>query len=128
VIDRIKFLRVCLWLIAATIGGLVVAVSVMPDPPAALLTDDKVAHALAYAVLVQSVLLAGVWAPGLGVGRWPRGGATVVCVAIAAGAVIETLQGGYLGRSAETADALANAVGAAAGALTWRGLRIFVRT
>jgi VanZ family protein len=123
VLVNAKFIRGFLWSIAGLVAVVVVAVSVMPQPPAPLLDDDKLSHALAYAVLVQSVLLAAVWAPGLGDGRWPRGAVLIVCAAIAVGAFIEILQGAYFERTPDRVDALANAVGAAAGGLTWRGLR-----
>lgn len=117
---KIRLLRVGLWLTSLLLLTVITALSLIPQP---VVVWDKLAHAAAYAVLLQSVLLAAVWAPGLGEGRWPEGHMALVIAAICFGAVIEILQGAYFARTPDALDAASNALGALIGAAAWYGLR-----
>jgi hypothetical protein len=117
-----RFMRAGLWLVSLLVLFVVIGLSLIPQPPTPVVSD-KLAHAAAYAVLVQSVLLAGVWAPRLGEGRWANSHVLIVGCAICLGAVIEIVQGAYFARTPDGFDAIANAVGTASSAAAWYGLR-----
>ena len=76
---------------------------------------DKVGHAIAYFATTLSFLFAAVWRPGRGPGRFPRAGYWLPVAAVAAGGVIEILQGMTPTRNAHFDDFLADLVGAALG-------------
>lgn len=91
---------------------------VAPPPGADLFSGaDKVGHAIAYFATTLSFLLAAVWRPGRGPGPFPRLGLRFAVVAIAAGAIIEILQGMTASRSAQALDLVAEAVGTASALL-----------
>ena len=109
------------WLLLA----LVVFLSLVPESPVALSDGvDKIAHGFAYAALTLSFLLAGVWRPGRGRGRYPMGAIWIVVAAVAVGVAIEIVQDIESYRSMDAFDAVADALGAAVGASIWAALKI----
>lgn len=109
------------WLLLA----LVVFLSLVPESPVALSDGvDKIAHGFAYAALTLSFLLAGVWRPGRGRGRYPMGAIWIVVAAVALGVAIEIVQDIESYRSMDAFDAVADALGAAVGASIWAALKI----
>jgi VanZ family protein len=117
---RVRLLRVGLWLTAVLVVVVITVLSFIPNPP---LVWDKLGHAAAYAVLIQSILLAAAWAPGLGEGRWWKYQTSIVVAVVCFGALIEVLQGAYFSRTADVLDATANAAGTGIGVAAWYGLR-----
>ncbi len=83
---------------------------------------DKVFHAAAFAMILGSFLLAAVWRPGRGWGRFPAGAVPAVAMLIALGVLIEVIQGELLSRDAELLDVAAEIVGMAAAILFVRSL------
>lgn len=113
-----------LWAAAGALAATVVVMSIVPQPPVPPDLSDKFVHGAGYAALTGSVLLAGVWRPGRGRGRWPGAGALVAVGAAALGAALEVVQGvAGTGRAGEIADAVANSVGAAAALGLWAAAR-----
>jgi len=102
--------------LSATIALAILVLSLLPGtgapPDDGML--DKLAHALAYAALVLPLSTAR-----------PRIAPAAAAVAVFLGGAIELLQP-HVGRSGEWEDALANAVGAVAGAILGPVLRRFV--
>jgi VanZ family protein len=85
---------------------------VAPPPGADLFPGaDRVGHAIAYFTITLSFLLAAVWRPGRGIGRFPALGRRFPLAAIAGGGVIEILQGMTAVRAAEVYDVAAEAIG-----------------
>jgi VanZ family protein len=84
---------------------------------------DKIAHGLAYAALTLSFLFAGVWRPGRGEGRYPMAAVVILIGAVVVGVTVELIQDVQSYRSMDAFDALADAIGAALGALLWSTLR-----
>ena len=84
-----------------------------PQPPGARLFPraDKVLHAIAFATILGTFLLAGVWRPGRGWGRFAGAVAPALVVMLASGIVIEIVQGELFGRDADILDILAEIVG-----------------
>ncbi|WP_254545738.1 VanZ family protein [Halomarina pelagica] len=114
---RARYALVVLW------AGYVLAASTV-DPPAGglppggplgLVGFDKWLHALTYAAMALLVAYALV-------ARTPRSLALAGALAVAYGAGIEVVQAFLPLRAFDTADALANAVGAAIGAVAWSAL------
>jgi|RhiMetdeSRZDD1v2_1073273.scaffolds.fasta_scaffold87072_6 VanZ family protein len=73
---------------------------------------DKVQHAAAYFALTLTFLLAAVWRPGRGWGRWPNLGVPFCLGIVLVGVAIEILQGVDPGRDAQVSDVIAEAIGA----------------
>ena len=116
--DRVLGLPRTLWLASAIVIGLVIAVvSVLPPrgtPGIEIASLGEVRawvlHALGYAILAATAMLAQ---------RAPRPVLTALAI-VGYGIVLEAVQGAIGIRSAQVADALANALGALAGAaLAW---------
>jgi hypothetical protein len=116
--------------IDAALWGLVVVSVLMtlfwalgPRPPGARLFPraDKVFHALAFATMLGTFMLAAIWRPGRGTGPYPEAYAPAVATLLALGLVIELLQGELLGRDADLLDVAAEVLGmvAVTGALSW---------
>jgi len=111
-----------LWLLAIVMLGTLIVLSVGPQPP---LPDvnlaDKVLHAFAYAATIFVVLLAAVWRPGRGDGRFPKAGLILAGGLFMLGAGLELIQGleMFAPRSAEPGDAIANAAGVLGGLGVW---------
>jgi VanZ family protein len=104
-----------LWLVAAACVCLTVYFSFWGSPPEAnaFRGADKVGHALAYFATTLSFLLAAVWRPGRGPGRWPRAGLWFPIAAVLAGITVEIMQATLTStRNGEIGDVVAEAIGA----------------
>ena len=86
---------------------------------------DLLLHFTAYAANTFVLLLAAVWRPGRGAGRFPRMAMAIALGFVLFGVGLEILQGFRLFslRRPEPADAIANAVGVAAAMAGWFLLR-----
>jgi hypothetical protein len=119
-----SFVDAALWtvLIASTLLTLFWALG--PQPPGGNLFPraDKVLHALAFGVIFATFILAAVWRPGRGWGRFPSSAIPFGAGLLALGVVIELLQGELLGRDADLFDVVAEVVGMAAAAASVRAL------
>jgi peptidoglycan/LPS O-acetylase OafA/YrhL len=95
-----------------------------PRPPGAKIFPhaDKFFHAGAFAMILGSFLLAAVWRPGRGWGRFPAAAVPAVAMLIALGVLIEVIQGELLSRDAELLDVAAEVVGMAVALLIVRSL------
>jgi VanZ family protein len=111
-----------LWLLVVVMMFVVVYTSVTP-PSGEPVGWDKVFHFVAYAGLTMSLLLAAVWAPVRGEGRFPTAPVAVFVGACVFGALIELIQAPIPGRDADIKDIVANSAGAIAALILW----IFVR-
>ena len=74
--------------------------------------SDKAWHFLGYGALCGTLLLAAVWRPGRGSGRFPRAAAGVTLLVLALAWATEALQVPF-GRDADPTDALADLAGIA---------------
>jgi VanZ family protein len=72
----------------------------------------------------MSMLLAAVWAPVRGEGRFPSAALAITAVAFTFGVAIEVVQGPLPERDADILDALANALGALTALVLWTFWRI----
>jgi VanZ family protein len=81
--------------------------------------SDKVGHYIAYTALNMSLLLAAVWAPVRGEGRFSWAALPITLIAFGFGVAIEIVQGPLPERDAELLDALANAGGAITALVLW---------
>jgi VanZ family protein len=101
----------------------VVVLSLSKEPPIIPAAPwDRVGHILAYFTFTGLLLLAAVWRPGRGAGRWPGRARSVVLVAVTLGASLEGIQG-LVGRDPDMLDLTANLGGAGLGWLAWRAVR-----
>lgn len=111
---RERRIDVVLWLVAGAAVWLTVWLSLFREPPSPTHGHgiDKVEHALAYFVTMLAVLLAGVWRPGRGPGRFPGARWWIAGAALGAGALIEVLQSALTtNRQGDVRDWLAEVVG-----------------
>jgi VanZ family protein len=123
-----KWIDPALWAASWFLLGLVVLLSLVPESPVQMRDGvDKLAHGCAYGALTLSFLLAGVWRPVRGRGRYPMGAIWIVIAAVGIGVVIEIIQDIESYRSMDAFDAVADAVGAAIGASLWMILRFVTR-
>lgn len=112
-----------LWALGGVLLVAIVSLSLGPGVGEALFpSSDKLFHAGAYGVLSFVVLLAGVWRPGRGEGRWPTKTALVLAAVIALGVAIELVQP-LFARDADVWDGLADAGGALIAAAAWSLLK-----
>lgn len=113
-----KALDAALWVLAVLSAVATFWYSLGPTPPGVpeFTGADKVFHGLAYGTTLVLVLLAAVWRPGRGPGRYPRVAPLVVIGAIATGGAVELLQGLTPAREPELWDWIAEILGAAAAA------------
>jgi len=88
---------------------------------------DKIFHASAYGAITLTWLLAAVWRPGRGGGVIAGDALGVVVAAILLGSAVEVAQH-FVYRDAQVLDAVADAVGAAAGLAVWGLVRALDRT
>jgi VanZ family protein len=102
-----------LWAITLACAGTTLWFSFGAPPPGANLFEgaDKVGHAIAYYATTLSFLFAAVWRPGRGEGRFAHLGIWFPVAAIAAGALVEILQGLTPTREAQMADLVAEVIG-----------------
>ena len=121
---RQPLLDAFLWFLVLLMGCVVVYTSVMPPGDGALPMSDKLLHFLAYTGLTMSLLLAAVWAPVRGEGRFPTGPLPIMVLGSLFGVAIEVVQGPLPERDAELLDALANAAGAVTALILWLLLRM----
>lgn len=112
-----------LWTVAVGILAAVVIASLGPGVGrSAIFAADKLWHGVAYGTLTGAWLLAAVWRPGRGPGRYARGAPLVMVGAVILGALLELLQG-LVGRSVDPFDWLANVMGVALISSVWLLLR-----
>jgi hypothetical protein len=106
-------LDLVLWSIVALSVASTVVWSFVEPPGAGLGHGiDKVQHALAYFVTMLPALLAAVWRPGRGPGRFPDARWLIPAGALAFGAMIEILQSvSTTNRQGDVGDWLAEVVG-----------------
>ena len=108
--------------------GLVAAVvwSSLGPPPSALHAfslSDKLLHLGAYGATTFAFLLAAVWRPGRGAGRFPGGEPWIVGAALGLAIAMELCQGAFTTRTADAFDVVAGGLGVAVAIVAWRGLR-----
>jgi VanZ family protein len=113
-----------IWLVALACLALTVTFSILrpPQPPAVVPASDKFLHFGAYFTTTLAFLLASVWRPGRGAGRWPKAGFAIVAAAIVLGVAMELVQS-TIGRDAEVLDVVADAAGALAACAAWTLVR-----
>ncbi|MGH2652952.1 MAG: VanZ family protein [Actinomycetota bacterium] len=119
---RGKVIDAALWTLSALLLGTLTTLSLVPSPPVGGPRPvDLILHVAAYAPTTLVLLLAAVWRPGRGPGRFPGMAGWIVAGLVLLGAGIEVVQGlGLTGpRQGEPIDALANALGVAAGFGMW---------
>jgi hypothetical protein len=125
-------LDLVLWSIVALSIASTVVLSFVEPPGAGLGHGiDKVQHALAYFVTMLAALLAAVWRPGRGPGRFPGARWLIAAGALACGAMIEILQSvSTTNRQGDVGDWLAEVVGVGLAILAQRvvELRSFARS
>jgi VanZ family protein len=113
--DRRGLTRVdaLLWALTVACAAATVWFSFVDPPPGAgsFTGADKIMHGVAYLATSFCFLLAAVWRPGRGPGRFPLVGQRVPFLAVGAGILIEILQGMTATRQAEVGDVLAELVG-----------------
>jgi VanZ family protein len=105
-----------LWALTASCASITLWFSFGAAPPGASMFPgaDKVGHAIAYFATTLSFLFAAVWRPGGGKARFPRLGKWFPLAAIAAGGLIEILQGLTPTRTAQFSDLVAEITGTGA--------------
>jgi VanZ family protein len=116
-----RLIDATLW--AASLGLLVMSFLFSWGSPPGLGPDvdwiDKLWHFLGYGALCTTLLLAAVWRPGRGTGRFPGSGLRVAGLVLATAWITEALQAPF-GRDTEVLDAVADLAGVAFGFLAWR--------
>jgi VanZ family protein len=123
----IKALDTLAWVVAWTLLVVAVVASLTPREGNGLSFSDKWTHVVGYTALCASFLLAAVWLPRRGPGRFPRSAVAVTVAVAIVGAVIELLQG-YVGRTVDVLDVAANITGCVGGRLLWGALRSALST
>lgn len=121
---RIMSLDRLLWSAAFGCLALVGVLSLAAIPPGAGAFEnaDKIYHACLYAGTSFLFLLAAVWRPGRGDGRYPWAARWLVLAACVAGFAIEGLQG-LIGRQRSLLDGLADVTGVLLALRVWLALR-----
>jgi hypothetical protein len=123
---RGRTLDAALWMAAIGFLAAIIVFSVGP-PPETLAPEfsDKVKHAAAYAGVTFTTLLAAVWRPGRGVGRFPRARYWIPLAALALGILLEILQGTIeaWNRRGDPVDMVWNGLGVAVAAGAWMAIR-----
>lgn len=118
-----------LWSGSVLVALGIVVISVIAEPDVRGLRfpgADKVGHAIAYFILADLLLLAGVWRPGRSEAPW-KGPLPVIAMVVAYGWFLELLQG-MVGRDAQVIDGLADLLGALLALAVWsRARRQFSR-
>ena len=118
-LSRRRLIDLFLWALVVVMALLVVYTSVTAPGDGSIPVSDKLMHYLAYTGLTTSMLLAAVWAPVRGEGRFPTSPLIIVAIASMFGVGIEVVQGPLPSRDAELLDALANTAGAITALFVW---------
>ncbi len=113
-----------LWAAAVGSLALLAAFSFAATPPGAHLftNSDKVLHAVGYAAASCLFLLAAVWRPGRGDGRFPRAATWIVLAGFVTGIAIEIVQG-RAGRQRSGLDFLADVIGVLVALGVWSAMK-----
>jgi VanZ family protein len=112
-----------LWSFAATILAAILILSLNTEPPLpTFVLADKAGHFAAYSVFTGVLLLAAVWRPRRGPGLFPRSARAIALTVVILGGLLELAQA-FVGRDASAWDAVADALGVAAGYGCWRVVR-----
>jgi VanZ family protein len=111
-----------LWLLSAGILISVVLLSLGPDPDVTSGLWQTVGHAVGYALLTVSLLLAAAWSPGRRHHPVGNRAAPIVAATIGLGVLIEVAQL-LMGRDADPLDVVANATGVLVAFGAWLLLR-----
>jgi hypothetical protein len=124
---RDRSIDLTLWVLFGVSVAMTLFWAFGPDPPKVriLSHSDKVFHALSFASIYGSYLLAAVWRPGRGTGPFVGTAVPAGAVLLAFGLLIELVQGELLSRDADLYDVAAEIVGMAIAvgvvrALGWR--------
>ena len=112
-----------LWTLSVTVLVAIVWGSLIPEPVPPLGLQNKLLHFSAYLLVTFLWLLAAVWSPLRGAGRWPGSTILIVIASIAVGAAVELGQGLIPGREGDLVDALADILGTTTGLMLWARLR-----
>ena len=123
-IDRVA------WLVAWALLAVTLYYSLGPVPAAAEAFPhaDTVLHAAMYAAVTFAFLMAAVWRPGRGAGRFPWAVWLIPLGAVVSGALIEVLQGAFFGRDMQLLDGLADLVGVCVATGAWLLIRALSST
>ena len=137
---RSRAIDVILWTLAAVLLAAIVVLSVIPMNQARTLAESSGVpavtashsigsavqggawHSLFYGPFTLTLLLAAAWRPGRPSRRSRRAALLVIVGVGGLGVLLEIVQMGVVGRSAELWDLVGNAVGLALGAAVWRGI------
>jgi hypothetical protein len=116
-----RALDIGLWAASAVLFGLSLVLSWGPPPDIGPDFDwaDKIWHFLGYGALTGSLLLAAVWRPGRGEGRFPRAGLTLALLVLAVAWLTEALQAPF-GRDFDPTDGLADLAGVGLAYVIWK--------
>jgi hypothetical protein len=111
--DRDQLVDRALWALLLICIAATLYWALVPRPPGAHLFPkaDKVFHAVSFASILASFVLAAVWRPGRGAGPFPRAAVPAFAMLLALGMVIELIQGELLGRDADLLDLAAGVLG-----------------
>jgi VanZ family protein len=115
-----QLVDIALWTTASALFTLSLVFSWGPPPPSPSVSwFDKVWHFLGYGALCGTLLLAAVWRPGRGIGRFPRAAVGIALLVLALAWFTEALQGPF-GRDFEPTDALADLAGIGVALAVWK--------
>jgi VanZ family protein len=115
-----------LWAASAVLFALSLILSWGPPPPGPEVNwFDKVWHFLGYGALTGTLLLAAVWRPGRGPGRFPRAALGVAVLVVAVAWATEALQAPF-GRDVQLTDALTDLAAVVAAVAVWRAVSLRV--
>ena len=118
---RSRLIDTLLWAASGVLFVLSFVLSWGPPPTFGPRFDwaDKLWHLLGYATLCSTLLLAAVWRPGRGPGRFAWAGWRMALLVLGVAWLTEALQGPF-GRDVELLDAVADLAGVMLGFLAWR--------
>ncbi len=121
-VDRALLVFTSIWVVAIGWISLVVPARAWSFP-----VEEKALHAGVYGVLTLLLLLALVWRPRRGSGRFPHGTWLIGLGVAALSLLLEVIQIPVPVRQPEGLDLLANLAGVTAALLVWGGVRqVFV--
>jgi VanZ family protein len=118
-----------LWGLSAflIVSSVVLSIDPEPDVYYGLDLTDGALHLLGYGGLTGTLLLAAVWRPGRGRGRFPRAAPLVVAGTVLLGAAIEVAQAFVPGRTSDWRDFVANVLGITLALTGWATMRLTSR-